>query len=52
MDGGGGAFGAGKAGGQFDPIAYVKKPQVILRSVSLVSYPCEETEGQFIVLEL
>ena len=37
MDGGGGAFGAGKAGGQFDPIAYFKKPQVILRAVSLVS---------------
>lgn len=36
MDGGG-AFGAGKAGGQFDPVAYVKKPQVIVRALSLVS---------------
>ena len=36
MEGTGGAFGAGKAGGQFDPIAYIKKPQVILRLLSLV----------------
>ena len=36
MDGGG-AFGAGKAGGQFDPMGYVKKPSVILRAVCLVS---------------
>lgn len=34
---GGGAYGAGKAGGPFDPIAFVKKPQVILRAVSWVS---------------
>ena len=33
---GGGAYGAGKAGGPFDPIAFVKKPQVILRAVSWV----------------
>ena len=33
----GGAYGAGKATGQFDPIAYIKKPQVILRAVSWVS---------------
>lgn len=34
---GGGAYGAGKATGQFDYMAYVKKPQVIIRAVSLVS---------------
>ena len=34
---GGGAYGAGKAGGPFDPLAFAKKPQVILRAVSLVS---------------
>ena len=33
----GGAYGAGKAGAPFDPLAYIKKPQVILRLVSLVS---------------
>ena len=37
MDSGGGAFGAGKAGGQFDPMVYIKKPQVILRLLSVVS---------------
>ena len=37
MDGGGTAYGAGKAGGPFDPITFVKKPQVILRAVSWVS---------------
>lgn len=33
---GGGAFGAGKAGAPFDPVQYIKKPQVILRLVSVV----------------
>lgn len=33
----GGAYGAGKAGAPFDPIAFVKKPQVILRLCSMVS---------------
>ena len=33
----GGAYGAGKAGAPFDPLTYIKKPQVILRLVSLVS---------------
>ena len=37
MEGGGTAYGAGKAGGPFDPLAYIKKPQVILRAVSWVS---------------
>ena len=32
----GGAYGAGKAGAPFDPLVYIKKPQVILRLVSLV----------------
>ena len=34
---GGTAYGAGKAGAPFDPIEFIKKPQVILRLVSLVS---------------
>lgn len=33
----GGAFGAGKSGGPFDPMLFVRKPQVIVRLVSLVS---------------
>ncbi|XP_041362528.1 synaptogyrin-2-like [Gigantopelta aegis] len=33
---GGTAYGAGKAGGPFDPIEYIKKPQVILRLISLL----------------
>lgn len=33
----GGAYGGGKAGAPFDPIAFVQRPQVILRAVSLVS---------------
>ncbi|RMC03158.1 hypothetical protein DUI87_20352 [Hirundo rustica rustica] len=32
----GGAFGAGKAGGAFDPQAFVRQPQTILRFVSWV----------------
>ncbi|KAL8586187.1 hypothetical protein ACOMHN_057749 [Nucella lapillus] len=32
----GGAYGAGKAGAPFDPLSYIKKPQVILRLVSLL----------------
>ncbi|GFS19646.1 synaptogyrin [Elysia marginata] len=32
----GGAFGAGKAGGAFDPIEFIKRPQVILRCVSVI----------------
>ncbi|KZC11267.1 Synaptogyrin-2 [Dufourea novaeangliae] len=34
----GGAYGGGKAGAPFDPIAFVRRPQVILRAVCLVSY--------------
>jgi len=38
MDGGG-AYGAGKASGRaFDVITFIRKPQVILRAVSLVSH--------------
>ncbi|XP_059147481.1 synaptogyrin-2-like [Physella acuta] len=47
----GGAFGAGKAGAPFDPIQYVKKPQVILRAVSLifsiVVFGCISSGGWF-----
>ena len=30
------AYGAGMSGGAFDPVAFIKKPQVILRIVSWV----------------
>jgi hypothetical protein len=32
-----GAYGSGMAGTPFDPLGFIKKPQVILRIVSLVS---------------
>ncbi len=32
-----GAYGAGMAGAPFNPIEFIKKPQVILRVFSLVS---------------
>lgn len=35
----GGAFGAGKAGTPFDPVAFIKKPQVILRIAGTVCSP-------------
>ncbi|CAG5126579.1 unnamed protein product [Candidula unifasciata] len=48
---GGGAFGAGKAGAPFDPIQYLKKPQVILRTVSvvfaIVVFGCISSKGWF-----
>ena len=33
-----GAYGGGMAGAGFNPIEFIKKPQVILRLVSIVSY--------------
>ena len=32
----GGAYGAGKAGGDFDPVTFIKKPVTILRILSWV----------------
>jgi hypothetical protein len=32
-----GAYGSGMAGTPFDPLGFIKKPQVILRIISLVS---------------
>jgi len=32
----GGAYGGGKAGGAFDPIQFVQRPQVILKGLCLV----------------
>lgn len=32
------AYGAGMAGGSFDPVSFIKRPQVILRIVSWVSF--------------
>jgi len=40
----GGAYGGGKAGAPFDPIAFVQRPQVILRAVCLVSR-CSPANG-------
>ena len=39
---GGGAYGAGKAGGPFDPLTFIRKPSVILRAVSWVSVDSTE----------
>lgn len=36
----GGAYGGGKAGGAFDPIQFVQRPQVILKALCLVSLAC------------
>lgn len=33
---GAGAYGGGKAGGAFDPISFIQRPQVILRAVCWV----------------
>lgn len=38
MDKIGQAYGAGLAGGSFDPVTFIKKPHVILRIFSLVSF--------------
>merc|ERR1712062_818589 len=47
----GGAFGAGKAGLPFDPLEYIKKPQVILRLCSLlfsiIIFGCISAEGWY-----
>lgn len=49
MDGGGGAYGAGKATGTFDIIAFARKPQVILRVISwllsIVVFGCISSQG-------
>ena len=37
MDGGAGAYGAGKAQGGFNPLELVQRPPVILRLVNIVS---------------
>lgn len=45
----GGAYGAGKAGGAFDPIVFAQKPQVILRAVCLlfaiIIFGCISSQG-------
>ncbi|ESP03938.1 hypothetical protein LOTGIDRAFT_156540 [Lottia gigantea] len=47
-----GAYGAGKAGGAFDPLSYIKKPQVILRLASLifsiVVFGCISSRGYYV----
>jgi len=39
-----GAFGAGWATGQWDPLAYIRKPQVILRLLAWVSSSAVSTQ--------
>ncbi|XP_050067498.1 synaptogyrin isoform X1 [Anopheles maculipalpis] len=45
----GGAYGGGKAGGAFDPIAFVQRPTVILRAVcwlfAIIVFGCVSSEG-------
>lgn len=45
----GGAYGAGKAGGAFDPLTFIRRPQVILRIVSIlfaiIVFSCIASEG-------
>lgn len=36
----GGAYGGGKAGAPFDPIAFIQRPQVIIRALCLVRINC------------
>lgn len=49
MEGGGEAFGGGKAGGAFDPLTFVKRPSVILRLCSLlfavIVFGCISSQG-------
>lgn len=40
------AYGAGKAGGAFDPVTFFQQPQTILRIVSWVSGRCLVTTGR------
>jgi hypothetical protein len=40
------AFGAGRAGSAFDPIEFIKKPQVILR---VVAWVCNEKFFNFLL---
>ncbi|GLV44617.1 Synaptogyrin [Carabus blaptoides fortunei] len=44
-----GAYGGGKAGGSFDPITFVQRPQVILRAVcwlfSIIVFGCISSQG-------
>lgn len=46
------AYGAGKAGAPFDPLVYIKKPQVILRLVSLVSDANYHVRAQTVFTEM
>lgn len=49
MEGGAGAYGGGKAGGIFDPITFVQRPQVILRALcwlfSIIVFGCISSQG-------
>ncbi|XP_062362083.1 synaptogyrin-2 isoform X3 [Cinclus cinclus] len=47
MEGGGGAYGAAKAGGAFDLIRFVQQPQVLARIVSAIS---NTTDRKYLVL--
>lgn len=45
MEGGGGAYGAAKAGGSFDLVRFVQQPQVLARIVSAVSWSGTGRDG-------
>ncbi|CAH1104056.1 unnamed protein product [Psylliodes chrysocephalus] len=49
MEGAGGAYGGGKAGGSFDPLSFMQRPQVILRAVcwlfSIIVFGCISSQG-------
>lgn len=57
MDGAG-AYGGGKAGGAFNPIAFAQRPPVLLRAVCWVSnvfifsHPKRRGLGQFRLLKI
>lgn len=46
----GGAYGGGKAGAPFDPIAFIQRPQVILKAICLVSFFLEYIILRFLFL--
>ncbi|XP_045475982.1 synaptogyrin [Harmonia axyridis] len=47
----GGAYGGGKAGGAFDPVVFVQRPQVILRAVcwlfAIIVFGCISSKGWY-----
>lgn len=46
------AYGAGKAGGAFDPVTFLQQPQTILRIVSWVREMTNANSGFVVVVRL